>query len=218
MTRFILTLFAAAAIAVSALAQDAAPPRFFIERIEVRNAASRRRRELVIAESLLREGTEYSEDDLRAAAARLSRLPFLLSADFALEKDRSRGRYVLVIHVDRDEAVFLSPRRASHVRRRQPAHGRLRRSIRRPNRRTRRSASAGSSAGAASCTSVDRAPRSAGLHHRLLGVGRRIHAIRPLRHARVRHGEPPAAVRLAGARVVLAAARGRRSADARARR
>jgi hypothetical protein len=99
------TLFIAT-IAFSALAQDAAPARFLIERIEVRNA-HRVSPELVISETLLREGGEYSEEELSAASARLSRLPFLVSADFALEKGSDRGRHVLVINVAETKPFFF---------------------------------------------------------------------------------------------------------------
>ena len=102
----ILTAFLFAIIAAAAMAQEAAPARFFIERIEVRNA-HRVAPQLVIAESLLREGNEYSENELREAAARLSRLPFLLSSDFALEKGTERGRHVLVINVVETKPFFF---------------------------------------------------------------------------------------------------------------
>lgn len=93
-------------IALHLFAADVAPARFFIERIEVRNA-SRVSPELVISESLLREGNEYSEADLADAAARLNRLPFLLSADMALEKGSDRGRHVLVISVVETKPLFF---------------------------------------------------------------------------------------------------------------
>jgi hypothetical protein len=44
---------------------------------------------------------------LRAAEARLTRLPFLLSADFALEKGSDRGRHVLVITVAETKPFFF---------------------------------------------------------------------------------------------------------------
>jgi hypothetical protein len=106
MSRSILTIIIALALAVPALAQDAAPARFFIERIEVRNN-HRVSANLVKAESLLREGAEYSESELSAAASRLSRLPFLLSADFTLEKGTDRGRHVLVITVAETKPFFF---------------------------------------------------------------------------------------------------------------
>jgi hypothetical protein len=103
-----LLLTLAVLLATSAAAQDAAvPPRFFIERIEVRDA-KRVSKGVVIAESRLREGQEYSEADLRDASSRLSRLPFLLSAEFALEKGSERGRYVLVITINETKPFFFA--------------------------------------------------------------------------------------------------------------
>lgn len=105
MIRTILTVLVALALAAPAAAQDAVPPRFFIERIDVRDA-DRVSPEVIIAESRLRQGQEYSEADLRDAAARLARLPFLLSADFSLEKGSDRGLYVLVITVVETKPFF----------------------------------------------------------------------------------------------------------------
>lgn len=85
-------------------AQD--PPRFFIERIEVRNT-KRVSSDVIVAESRLREEAEYSEAELRDAAARLTRLPFLLNAEFALERGSERGRHVLVIHVIETRSFFF---------------------------------------------------------------------------------------------------------------
>lgn len=83
-------------------AQDA---QFFIERIEVRNHR-RVSPDVVIAESRLREGRAYSEEELRDASTRLGRLPFLLSVDFALEKGSERGRHVLVLTVQETKPFF----------------------------------------------------------------------------------------------------------------
>jgi hypothetical protein len=106
MTRRFFPLLCAIFIAGSALAQDPAPARFFIERIEVRGT-HRVSSALVISETLLREGQEYSEADLSAASARLSRQPYLLSVDFALEKGSDRGRHVLVINVVETKPFFF---------------------------------------------------------------------------------------------------------------
>ena len=106
MTRTLLVAFAVL-LTTAAIAQDAVPPRFFIERIEVRDA-KRVSKDVVIAESRLREGQEYSEADLRDASARLSRLPFLLSAEFALEKGSERGRYVLVVTINETKPFFFA--------------------------------------------------------------------------------------------------------------
>jgi hypothetical protein len=63
--------------------------------------------DVVIYESRLREGHEYSEVDLSDAAARLNRLPFLLSAEFSLDKGAERGHYVLVISVSETKPFFF---------------------------------------------------------------------------------------------------------------
>lgn len=107
MTRTLLITLAVLLAAAPLAAQDAVPPRFFIERIEVREA-KRVSKDVVIAESRLREGQEYSEADLRDASARLGRLPFLLSAEFALEKGAERGRYVLVITINETKPFFFA--------------------------------------------------------------------------------------------------------------
>ncbi|HYC60788.1 MAG TPA: hypothetical protein VEK79_14595 [Thermoanaerobaculia bacterium] len=106
MTRTILIALTVLIAAASA-AEDAPPPRFYIERIEVREAA-RVSPDVVIAESRLREGQEYTEADLRDAASRLSRLPFLLSSEFALEKGSERGRFVLVVTIAETKPFFYA--------------------------------------------------------------------------------------------------------------
>lgn len=105
MTRFTSLVIAVILLAVPAAAQDAAAPRFFIERIEVRNA-KRVSSDVLIYESRLRAGQEYSEADLSDASARLDRLPFLLSSDFSLERGTERGHYVLVISVNETKPFF----------------------------------------------------------------------------------------------------------------
>src|ERR1051326_2114978 len=91
---------------LAALDGVAQPASFFIERIEVRNA-TRVSPQVVIAESLLHEGTTVTEGELRAASQRLARLPFLLSADFTLEKGSSRDKDVLVIKVVETKPFFF---------------------------------------------------------------------------------------------------------------
>lgn len=85
MTRRILTALTLAAIAASAFGE-------VIQRIEVRGA-HRVPARIIVDETLLREGKEYSEDEVRNAVARLNRLPFLAAADYALQNG------VLVINV-----------------------------------------------------------------------------------------------------------------------
>lgn len=101
---FLAVIVAVLTAAPAVRAQDA--PRFFIERIEVRNT-KRVSPDVIVAESRLREGAEYSESELRDAAARLTRLPFLLNAEFALEKGSERGRHVLVINVIETRSFFF---------------------------------------------------------------------------------------------------------------
>jgi hypothetical protein len=74
------------------------PARFLIETITVegpKEGASN----IVRAETLLREGETYTEDQLRQAVYRVHRLPFVLDASFALRKGSRRGAYELVIQV-----------------------------------------------------------------------------------------------------------------------
>jgi hypothetical protein len=106
MLRSFMSVLFAIVIAATTYAQEPLPARFFIERIEVRNT-KRVSADLVKSESLIREGAEYAESDLSAAAARLTRLPFLLSADFALERGSDRGRHVLVITVQETKPFFF---------------------------------------------------------------------------------------------------------------
>jgi hypothetical protein len=99
--RLILTLLLVAAAALHA----EEPARFFVERIDVRGIR-RVSRDVVVAESLLREGTSYSEQDLREGSLRVNRAPYLISADFSLEKGSERGKYVLVITVNETRPFF----------------------------------------------------------------------------------------------------------------
>ncbi|HUR81609.1 MAG TPA: hypothetical protein VM733_12645 [Thermoanaerobaculia bacterium] len=79
--------------------------RFVIERIEVRNAVRVSPR-LIVAESLLREGSEASEEDVRAAAQRLERLPFVFAAHYSLEPGSDGARRVVVIDVRENERLW----------------------------------------------------------------------------------------------------------------
>ncbi|HWN41700.1 MAG TPA: hypothetical protein VNW71_05730 [Thermoanaerobaculia bacterium] len=87
-------LAASAAIPEEPLAVE--PASFRIETITVestREAAAG----IIEAETLLKEGGTYDEDDLRQAVSRVHRLPFVLGADFSLRKGSERGAYELVI-------------------------------------------------------------------------------------------------------------------------
>lgn len=98
MVRRILIAFTFVSIAFFALGQEKTPGRVFIERIEVRGAQHVSPR-VIVAETALRDGSEYSEEGLRDGVARVNRLPFVVSADFTLEKGTQEGRSVLVINV-----------------------------------------------------------------------------------------------------------------------
>jgi outer membrane protein assembly factor BamA len=81
-------------------------PRFLIERIDVRNT-KRVSPAIVVAESRLDVNRTYTEQELREAADRLQRLPFLLDAQFSLEKGSVRDAFVLVISVQETKPFFF---------------------------------------------------------------------------------------------------------------
>jgi hypothetical protein len=100
-TRSILSLALLVLATLPAAAQEEPPPetaRFLIETITVegpKEAAAN----IVKAETLLRPGEAYTEEQLRLAVYRIHRLPFVLDASFALRKGSRRGAYELVISV-----------------------------------------------------------------------------------------------------------------------
>src|SRR5947207_6781228 len=97
-----LTLFLLVSQAAAG-ANDA--PRFFIERIDVRNLRFASTA-IIRAELRLPAGHEYTEDELRRASDRINRLPFVLDSEFSLEKGSARGAYVLVIKVTETKPLF----------------------------------------------------------------------------------------------------------------
>jgi len=101
MARWMLCALVLVAAFAANAAEVSAP--FVVERIDVRNA-QRVSPQLIVAESLLREGRQYSNDDLRAAAARLARLPFLAAAEISSEEGSAAGRRVVVISVTETRA------------------------------------------------------------------------------------------------------------------
>lgn len=76
---------------VRALAAAEESPRFFIERIDVRNTCHASPA-IIRAETRLHEGQTYSEADLREASYRVARLPFVLDAQYSLEKGANATR------------------------------------------------------------------------------------------------------------------------------
>jgi hypothetical protein len=95
---FLLTGLAARGQGAPAPPSPTGTPRFFLETITVENTSSVSP-EIVISESRLSQGVAYSEDQLRDAVHRITRLPFILDADFRLEKGSARDSYELVISV-----------------------------------------------------------------------------------------------------------------------
>ena len=82
-------------------------PRFVIEKITVKGNRRPASARIVVSESLLKEGRTYGEDELRTAVHRIKRLPFIIEADFALQKGSERGRYELVIKVEETRPIFV---------------------------------------------------------------------------------------------------------------
>lgn len=88
-----------AAASVRAEEPPAEPQQLLIEKISVEGARPAAAR-IIKAETLLREGRAYTEDELRQAVYRINRLPFVLGATFALRKGSERGAYELVIQAE----------------------------------------------------------------------------------------------------------------------
>jgi hypothetical protein len=101
----LLVLLSGGATALAQL-EESSVPRFLIETLTVENA-ERISPDIVLSESLLEEGNEYTEDELRDAVHRIVRLPFIVDADFALRKGTERGLYELVIHLEETRRWFF---------------------------------------------------------------------------------------------------------------
>lgn len=83
-----------------------APASFLIEKIVVTGV--RHGSEGVVAtETLLRPGNPYTEAELREALHRVERLPFVVSAEFSLQRGSERGRFELVITVVETKPLFF---------------------------------------------------------------------------------------------------------------
>ena len=94
----ILLAFLAGGLPARGDEQAPEPTHFLIEKITVegpKEAAAN----IVRAETLLRAGETYSEDQLRQAVYRVRRIPFVLDATFSLRKGSQRGAYELLIEV-----------------------------------------------------------------------------------------------------------------------
>lgn len=81
-------------------------PRFFIDSIAVEGVrwASER---VIVAETRLEAGRDYTEAELRDAAARATRLPFVLRVEPRIEKGARRGAYRLVLAVTETRPLFF---------------------------------------------------------------------------------------------------------------
>lgn len=95
------------AVTLAAAAQEPdGVPRFFIDTIAVEGVrwASER---VIIAETRLHAGREYTEAEIRAGAARAMRLPFVVRIDPRIEKGAQRGAYRLVLAVRETRPLFF---------------------------------------------------------------------------------------------------------------
>src|SRR5215207_2079531 len=90
------------------------PARFLIETVTV-EGPKEAPANIVRAETLLREGGTYTEDQLRQAVYRVHRLPFVLDASFSLRKGSQRGAYELVIQANTARWFFFD--RGIHIAR-----------------------------------------------------------------------------------------------------
>jgi hypothetical protein len=102
-----LTLIAILLLAATLVAaQEPESPRFFIESISVEGIrwASER---VIVAETRLQADREYTEVELRDAAARATRLPFVLRVEPRIEKGTRRGAYRLVLAVTETKPLFF---------------------------------------------------------------------------------------------------------------
>jgi hypothetical protein len=79
---------------------------FFIEAVEVRGTVHASA-ELIANETLVQEGTTYTEQQLRDAFHRVKRLPFVFDAEMSLERGSTRGAYLLVIDVAETRPWFF---------------------------------------------------------------------------------------------------------------
>ncbi|HEX6096193.1 MAG TPA: hypothetical protein VF432_07720 [Thermoanaerobaculia bacterium] len=82
------------------------PPRFFLDAIAVEGVRYASER-VIVAETRLQAGREYTEAEIRAGAARATRLPFVVRIDPRIEKGGQRGAYRLVLAVTETRPLFF---------------------------------------------------------------------------------------------------------------
>jgi hypothetical protein len=81
------------------------PPTFLVERIVV-EGVRHGSEPIVVSETLLALGQEYTEAELREALQRVERLPFVVEAELSLRRGTARGRFDLVIRVVETMPLF----------------------------------------------------------------------------------------------------------------
>lgn len=101
-----IVFFFALILSTSALFAQS-EPQFFIEKIDVRGTRFTSSN-VVRKQTLLHEGSTYTEPQLKAAIDRINRLPFVIDAEFALEKGSEREHYVLVVKVSETKPLFVN--------------------------------------------------------------------------------------------------------------
>ncbi len=102
---FVLLVWGGAAAAQAQESLHLEEGRFFIETITVENERSLTS-EIVVSESRLMIGQEYTESQLRDAIHRVLRLPLVLDANLSLRKGSRRGLYELVITIRESRLWF----------------------------------------------------------------------------------------------------------------
>ena len=83
------------------------PLRFWIDSLSVEGTNRQAIHRIVLGQSRLVAGREYSERDIRDAVQRVKRLPFILDAHPSLRRGRTPGRYELVFGVVEDTKVVF---------------------------------------------------------------------------------------------------------------
>jgi len=104
--RSILVIILLLAATLVAAQEPELSPRFFIESVSVEGArwASER---VIVAETRLQAGGDYTEVELRDAAARATRLPFVLRVEPRIERGTHRGTYRLILTVTETKPLFF---------------------------------------------------------------------------------------------------------------
>jgi hypothetical protein len=106
--RLLCALWLVAWPAAAAFGQATAREGFRIETITVEGERRPATQGIVIEESRLVTGREWTERELREAIYRIRRLPFIVRADFTLRRGTARGLYALVVTVEETRPFFFA--------------------------------------------------------------------------------------------------------------